>query len=368
MKVQFSYRKIDKNEKKALRQLVADLAADLEEVLGSFDSDAVRLDGAIERHGKRTLYRSRLKLTLPGKSLAALEEAEAAEGALRQAFSELRHQVERYKHLARNDYLWKRPRRRAELRHQLKESGAQSPQAYLELIRPQLPELYHFIRRELAYHQALGDLSPGEITAEELLDSVLVEAYEGLARRPGHLELKPWLTQLALQAIGRELEAHRLRERRVATEEGVPEDPMEVTDGIDTELFEFYQPDEAIRMEDILPNPESPDPEAAEAQRERDLLVNEVLALLPRRWRHALVLQDIHELDAASAAAVLDTTPEALEAMRHCAEQFMRAWLEQRADELETDDIQALLGTPLREPLPDEVEAEILEKFMPLPE
>ncbi|RTZ73501.1 MAG: hypothetical protein DSZ00_06320 [Gammaproteobacteria bacterium] len=143
---------------------------------------------------------------------------------------------------------------------------------------------------------------------------------------------------------------------------------MDVTDDFDTEYYEFHQPDEVIRMEDILPNPESPIPEEAEEIRKRNLLVHDVLALLPKRWRHALVLMDIHGLSESVSAEVVGVDPDQLRQMRTCAESFMREWLAQRIgpDKIEDTTTQELLGSPLREPLPEELEAEILEKFMPM--
>ncbi|RTZ73708.1 MAG: hypothetical protein DSZ00_05855 [Gammaproteobacteria bacterium] len=124
MKFQFSYRKIDKKEKQALRELVDKELSTLEEILGSLDSEATQLEGAIERHGNKELYRARLKLHLPGKTLAALEESHESNAVIREVFAEIRRQVKRFKHLSKNDYLWKRPRRRAELRNLLKEQAA----------------------------------------------------------------------------------------------------------------------------------------------------------------------------------------------------------------------------------------------------
>ncbi len=371
MKTRFSYRKLDKNEKKALRPLVQEGQASLETLLGDQDGDAVVLDGAVEKHGRRQLYRARLTLRLPHKTIAAVEEADSAAGVIHAVFAEVRRQLERYKHLSRHDHLWKRPRRRAELRALLKAGSAEEQdlrRSYMELIRPHLGDLYGFIRRELAYHQALGDLSPADATADEILDSTIVRGYERFRSRPEHLEILPWLTGLALEVIGEEMEAHRIRERRVATEEREPETPMDVTDDLDTEIYEFYQPDEVVRLEDILPNPESPIPEEAEALLQRNLLVQEVLALLPRRWRQALVLVDVDDMDEAQVAEILDCSAEELAAMRRCAESFMREWLAQRMgpDEIEDTTTQELLGTPLQEPLPEELEAEILEKFMPM--
>ena len=370
MNIRFSYRRIDNSEKKLIKNTVRESSDTLREVLGSFDSDAVRLEGAVERHGKKSLYRARLKLHLPGKTLVALEEADDGNAVVRQAFAELRRQVERFKHLARNDHLWKRPKRRAQLRTQLSGSSNDEEQRknYADLVKPHLPELYHFIRRELAYRQAQGDLSPADIRADEVLDAAIARGLEAFGTRPQHLEILPWLTGMALQVIQEETEAHQIRERRVSTEDLAPADAMDISDDEDTEMYEFYQPDEIIRMEDIIPDPESNDPEQAEAARERAILVQRALALLPPAWRHALVLTDVHGVKESELADILDLAPEHLQQMQSCAEAFMRDWLGQHLtrEELDQTSTGELLGSPLREPLPEELEAEILEKIMPV--
>jgi hypothetical protein len=39
--------------------------------------------------------------------------------------------------------------------------------AWFALVSQHLPVLYRFVRHELAYFEAIGDLLPGDLTAEE---------------------------------------------------------------------------------------------------------------------------------------------------------------------------------------------------------
>ena len=145
---------------------------------------------------------------------------------------------------------------------------------------------------------------------------------------------------------------------------------MDVSDDEDTQIYEFYQPDEVIRMEDIIPDPESDDPEEAEVLRKRSLLIHRALAHLPPTWRQALLLADVHGMRESEVADILGQTSEQLQRLRNCAESFMRDWLSQYLSGEELIPEQAntadLLGSPLQEALPDELQAEILEKIMPL--
>ncbi len=369
MKLRFSYKKIDKNGKKALKETVRAQKEALQEILGSLDSDAVQLEGRIEKHPRKPLYRARLKLRLPGRTLAALEEAEEAGAVLHAVFAELRRQLERQKHLMKSDHLWKRPRRRAELRSRLKEATPADEesrrQEYLQLIDPHLTALYHFIRRELAYHQALDELLPSEIGADEVLDAVVVRGWERYPERPAHLDVLPWLTGIALEVIGEELERHRARERSIALEAAPPETPMDVTDDFDTEYYEYHEPEEVIRLEDLIPDLSSAEPETAEALWERNLAVQKALSRLPRRWRHALVLADVLEMAPEEIAELVGVSAERLPQVRECAEGFMREWLEQQLSEEEIADLtlQDLLALPLEETVPETLQEQIRRKF-----
>jgi len=372
MKFRFSYRKIDKAEKKALQELVQEQQRNLQEMLGSLDSEAVGLEGRLEKHPQKRLYRARLKLHLPGRTLAALEESDGAGTVLHAVFAELRRQLERQKHLMKNDHLWKRPRRRAELRNRFKETASGDAETqrreYLRLIDPHLSALYRFIRHELAYHQALEELLPSEISAQEVLDAVVARAYERFPERPAHLEILPWLTGLALEVIGEELERHHVRERSIATEAWAPETPMDVTDDLDTEYYEYHEPEEVIRLEDLIPDPTTTDPEEAEAIWERNLAVQKTLARLPRRWRHALVLMDVMEMEAEEVAGIVGLPADGLDEVRRCAEGFMREWLSQRLspEEIRGATLQELLGSPLEETLPEELQERLRQRFASL--
>jgi len=48
-----------------------------------------------------------------------------------------------------------------------------------------LSELYHVVRHELAYREAVGDLLPGEVAVEDVVDSALLSAYRELVKENG---------------------------------------------------------------------------------------------------------------------------------------------------------------------------------------
>jgi hypothetical protein len=46
------------------------------------------------------------------------------------------------------------------------------------------PSLYRFVIRQLATHEAAGDLRPGELTPEEIVDETVVRAYRANGGKP----------------------------------------------------------------------------------------------------------------------------------------------------------------------------------------
>jgi hypothetical protein len=57
--------------------------------------------------------------------------------------------------------------------------------------------LYEFVRRQLAYFESVGDLMPGELTTEDVVDAVLLRAYHDYVKEPADQEVgwssaQPW--------------------------------------------------------------------------------------------------------------------------------------------------------------------------------
>jgi len=48
----------------------------------------------------------------------------------------------------------------------------------------QLDRLYELVRHQLAYFESAGDLMPGELTPEDVVDAVLLRAYHEFVKQP----------------------------------------------------------------------------------------------------------------------------------------------------------------------------------------
>src|SRR5262245_25183939 len=134
---------------------------------------------------------------------------------------------------------------------------------FSKLIQPHLENLNEFAGHEIEFYLATGELETDELTSEDVVDSVVLNAFEEYQKNPPKLSLDRWLVMLAMKYIRSEV--RRLRKDRegfVHLEEDIPEvPPEEEVATLGEETLDFYQPDEDLRMEDVISDPIAETPE-----------------------------------------------------------------------------------------------------------
>ncbi len=327
MKIQITYKGFDKKDKKDLKKFIAEKASELEHKLGDLIRTDTCLRGTLEKHNKIPLVRLGLTLHLPKKDIAAEEEGEENREIIAKVFDELERQGQKYKSRLKNHHLWKRKSRRRQLSFQLAEMTSQQAAApageqekqqasgWFDVIRPHLNSLYDFARREITYLQTSHELTPADILPDELIDETIVMAFENRHEKPENLSDKGWLFKLALDILDREIEKNRQRQQTASLETVIPEED------IDTEIYEFYQPDEVLKLEDLIAV-SAETPEAATVQTEQQTLHGS-LSRLPRNWRRARILYDTVGFEPTEIAAIMAMETAAVESLLAMAEQFI---------------------------------------------
>lgn len=178
-------------------------------------------------------------------------------------------------------------------------------EAFVQLVERYLDELYSFAAREIRYYESLGDLEPGELTAEDVVSETTLTALQVLARKPRRGTFRGLLHHLALAVI--EHWALRSRERRrherLRLEKGVP---VERDWGPDMErdIFMYYQPDDLLTWEDTIPDASMPPPEEIPAIEEEWEAMEALLNSLPADQRTVFGLHAIEGLSLKEIAAL----------------------------------------------------------------
>jgi RNA polymerase sigma factor (sigma-70 family) len=316
--------------KRSDQRLIDNFIATLERKVKKFSRDLVYLRLLLDKNLSRLLYSVSMILELPGKTLVTKEEGRELSKCLRQAFVKIERQLDAYKAALRREHLWKRPAMRERLcRSKIAATPVeqQNRGVFFSAVIRNLARLYEWVRHQLAYLEAVGDLAKGELTAEEVVDTVILRAYGDFVRAPDARDLASWLVQLASEQLRIEIDRLKSeREQTVRIEENVPETPPhEAVSTIGEEILEFYQPDEDLKLEDIFPDEEISTPEEFVAAKE-DLLerVNAALAGMPREWRLTLRLRYAVGLAGAELAEALDRPEPEIERNLEYARQHLR--------------------------------------------
>jgi RNA polymerase sigma factor (sigma-70 family) len=169
----------------------------------------------------------------------------------------------------------------------------------------------------------------GELTLEDVVDAVMLRAWSEFAAEPKRRRSAGWWIRLATEQL--DAEAARLSAERESTrhfEEDVPETPpQEQVTTLGEEILYFYQPDEDLKLEDLVPDMEIESPELmAESDEVRDR-VRAALAEMPAEWRRALLLHLTEDLGPAELADALGRSKDEIASILDRAREQIRGRL-----------------------------------------
>lgn len=305
-----------------IRQGLDRMRRRLERRVQNFDHEQVALRGVIEKHPSKVRFRVSFLFAVPGRILIAKEERPELDVALREAVSELERQLDKHKAVLRRELVWKRKERRKEsaLAGKVSELPLEERdrQAFLGVIEAHLDTLQRFARREIAARLASGEVLPGQVTPDDVVNAVIETAAREFPRRPKDLSLDRWLVQLVLDNMKKEVARAREMGGPLRLEEA------SAVPGSAEGFFDFYQPDEVVKLEDLLPASEIPTPEQEIERWEFQRWINQTLSHLPSQWRLALVLHGAEGYSVEDTARLLGLSESETKQALDSAKAFLR--------------------------------------------
>jgi RNA polymerase sigma factor (sigma-70 family) len=294
-----------------IRSLIERQIERLDRKSQSLPGDVLFLRCAVEEVPVRKLTRVTVVLVVPQNTLAAKEEAHDAEAAVQSAFQEIEKQLEAYKSSLRGEHWWKRVERRWELKLQragvAAGAASEDPQWFFKLVEPHLAKLREVGGRVLNYVEARGDLPPNDLELDDVVDAALARAYDEFSKERAPEDIRSRLIRFALDEIKAEVKRAKTdRTRAVHLEERVPKTPpTEEVSTLGDEILDFYQPDEELKVEDVVPDLEIPRPDQTAETNELRRCVRAALRGLPQDARRALTLRYIVGLHGTELAKSL---------------------------------------------------------------
>jgi RNA polymerase sigma factor (sigma-70 family) len=194
-----------------------------------------------------------------------------------------------------------------------------------------LPAIYEWAQHQIASREAAGDLVQNELSVEDVVDALLLRAYREFVRNRPAEDMHDWLVALARKQLAADVKRLKSwRERTVHTEVEVPETPpAEEASTLGDEILDFYEPDEDLKLEDVIPDLSVPTPDQKLESRELARCVDRALEEMPHEWRRALLLRHVGGLTGATLARALRRSDDEARDMVEHAKALLRQHLEE---------------------------------------
>ncbi len=271
----------------------------LERTAGRAHDASAALRLSARKEGHPPVVTVTLNLALRGGALYAERADPDARTAVDRAADALLESLRAHRAALAREHLRRRhthaEEHLAEARPELAKSATmQDRKAFDARLRPLLGTLYTLAVRELRQRQVAGELAPGALDPAEVLDEVVVRAYDsfrqGNMQPPIRAKLAALLNQF-LDEIIRERRLEPADDPAAHFDDDIPEnDPRLEVSTLGDEALEFYQPDEQLHLEDILAGAEVPDPASLLSAREQMRIIHRAIKKLPRLQRQAFLL------------------------------------------------------------------------------
>jgi RNA polymerase sigma factor (sigma-70 family) len=218
-------------------------------------------------------YVARAVLMIPTATLLACTPAPTHDhrAAIDQVVDQLDAELRRHKRQLRGDAVACRRRRRdrdfAAAEPHLKSLHAgRDQEGFFDMLHPLMRELREHARRELIIAQLEGDIAPGQMTVGDLLDEVLLRAWERWNKRPASRPLDRWLVGLLHEVLDergfRPPDEPKPKRRRARSKSGAGVGAGTESGSRPESIYERLRDDDPHAEEpDVIPaeiNPDSP--------------------------------------------------------------------------------------------------------------
>lgn len=298
MNLKLLHRNLDLSDN--LKKMIERKASKLRKILPTFSPEVLDLHLSIEKLPRGHRFETVLVLTTPQTSIRVEGVEDNATASVLRAFDELFRRVKRFKSQLNRERFWQRPPLRPE---------AVVSKGHLRdlesAINRNLDKVENYIRREIFHQAVLDGLPPGLIQPQALMDDVFLHVTSQAHLRPENVPVDQWMFQIAREKVRERLESLERAEEEYHLEERSDE-----VSPWDDEDLNFYQPDEVLRLEDVLPDAHSSDPEQLMAWEESEEQLLRAIAHLPAVVRESFVLYALDGFSSDEVAMITGKTPQ----------------------------------------------------------
>jgi DNA-directed RNA polymerase specialized sigma24 family protein len=274
----------------------------LKQVLFRFRPEERRLRVHLAQQ-KNSVYRLTLSLRMPGKSLIVERTGHTLISLVTEAKQALLEQIKVQSAVVRKEHLRAKSVQQNQAIQEAVGSTAvltkeeadeeEMRDRFISRLGLVLQELYSHVRRLIRVSQLAGDIPVNHLKPGEVVDDVLVRAYE-LFRSQQEAEFSPaTLYRLAEEIIRDEITNYEdKKEGGVSLEEKISSrDPRWEVSDLGEDALAFYQTEEVLLYGDVMPDFHLPDPAKALKEKEQMREIFRFLSAVGPLARSAFLLE-----------------------------------------------------------------------------
>ena len=315
----------------------------LEKRLKRYHPDAAHLVIRLTWEPSRELYHVTLELRVFHRDLAVKKEGHHLAPIIRSAFEALMKEFEKYRLQINKSLRAKRMAKQALKVGEVAPQIAAKPLILREAIEKNMQKLYRLARHEVLNYQLSGVLEPGEISPQEIVDEAVIRVAERLDERATLQTAEQRLMRQVLAVAKEFVRQAETTPEEISLElplEEIP-DPEEVTT-LGEEILYFYEPDEALKLEDVTEDPSAITPEEVVENEELQKLLFSLLSQLPDTARQIFTLVNIEGLSVEETAMVLGKPPAQVKQILHNAEEVLRSKLSTEGEPMAVEQLRRI--------------------------
>src|ERR1700730_5677105 len=166
-----------------------------------FRPELIHLKGMVEEASAREGVSVSLNLRLPSGQMATQSKAPTPEAAVKSAFEDLLHQLNKHKELLRSTHKWKRRQKDATTRRTLSVPFEETVAVVFPemvcaddvrfYVNANLSRLERFVEREIYFRETADQVVQNSISTEEVIDETIAAALGDEREKPERLSLEP---------------------------------------------------------------------------------------------------------------------------------------------------------------------------------
>ncbi len=306
-----------------------------------YHPDASHLTIRLSRNNKKDLFICSLELNVFNKILYAKKYHSTILSAIKQSFEAIIRSFEKYR-LKINKCLQSKKKHNHStsnfnfLSAEKTIKDTEWKKLFHDTVQKKLNQLFRLVRHEIIHLQLVGKREPGELLPQDVIDETILRVYRSGEKNMTESEIEYALIRTIYEVtsvLSNQLDERR--EKEISFDKQIEE--ISEKDKVSTlgeEMLYFYEPDEVLRVEDIVTQDGSMGFEDTVEEDEIQKKLYQIINRFPASVRKVFILLYIEEYYEEEVALLLNKSLKEIKALKKQASERLAELLQVDENEI----------------------------------